>query len=64
MTINPPASHQPARRGLIAMRRAGVIVALGALLPVPLDYSNPAGPQIKIAISRILHTSPDYQGVI
>ena len=35
-----------------------------ALLPVPLDYSNPAGPQIKIAISRILHTSPDYQGVI
>jgi pimeloyl-ACP methyl ester carboxylesterase len=35
-----------------------------ALLPVPLDYSNPAGPQIKIAVSRILHTSPNYQGVI
>ena len=35
-----------------------------ALLPVPLDYRNPAGPQIKIAISRILHTSPDYRGVI
>jgi pimeloyl-ACP methyl ester carboxylesterase len=35
-----------------------------ALLPVPLDYSNPAGPHIKIAISRIQHTSPNYQGVI
>jgi pimeloyl-ACP methyl ester carboxylesterase len=35
-----------------------------ALLAVPLDYSNPAGPQIKIAVSRIRHTSQDYQGVL
>jgi pimeloyl-ACP methyl ester carboxylesterase len=35
-----------------------------ALLPVPLDYRNPAGPQIKIAVSRIRHTSHNYQGVL
>jgi pimeloyl-ACP methyl ester carboxylesterase len=35
-------------------------------LSVPLDYSNPSGPQIQLAVSRILHTSSstDYQGVI
>ncbi|MGW6276986.1 alpha/beta fold hydrolase [Kribbella sp. NPDC055071] len=32
-----------------------------ALVPVPLDYANPAGPKIKIAISRIKHTVPDAQ---
>jgi pimeloyl-ACP methyl ester carboxylesterase len=37
-----------------------------ALLPVPLDYRDPAGPKIKIAVSRIKHTSSsaNYQGVI
>jgi pimeloyl-ACP methyl ester carboxylesterase len=36
------------------------------LLSVPLDYSDPGGPQIQIAVSRILHTSSsaDYQGVV
>ena len=35
-------------------------------LSVPLDYSNPNGPQIQLAVSRILHTSnaANYQGVI
>ena len=33
-------------------------------LSVPLDYSNPNGPQIQLAVSRIQHTSRDYQGVI
>jgi pimeloyl-ACP methyl ester carboxylesterase len=35
-------------------------------LSVPLSYSDPRGPQIKIAVSRIRHTSDrhDYQGVI
>ena len=47
----------------------GPVVAAGAraqcaLLPVPLDYSNPAGPKIKIAISRIRHTSANFQGVL
>jgi pimeloyl-ACP methyl ester carboxylesterase len=37
-----------------------------ALLPVPLNYSHPAGPKIKIAVSLIKHTSSakNYQGVI
>ena len=96
------------RLGVIAMRRVGVIVALGALLgmfaaggaaapapsaraaaavgsirwgkcadpvlrqahascallAVPLDYRNPAGPKIKIAVNRIRHTSKNYQGVL
>jgi len=35
-------------------------------LSVPLNYSDPDGPQIKLAVSRIEHTSSlrDYQGVI
>jgi pimeloyl-ACP methyl ester carboxylesterase len=35
-------------------------------LSVPLNYSDPSGPTIKIAVSRILHTSSahDYQGII
>jgi pimeloyl-ACP methyl ester carboxylesterase len=34
-------------------------------LEVPLDYSQPGGPKIKLAVSRIPHTvdSDDYQGV-
>jgi pimeloyl-ACP methyl ester carboxylesterase len=37
-----------------------------ALLSVPLNYRNPAGPRIKIAVSRIKHTSSpqNYQGII
>ncbi len=31
---------------------------------VPLNYSDPGGTQIKLAVSRIEHTSSDYQGVI
>lgn len=34
------------------------------LLSVPLDYSNPSGPKIQLAVSRIEHTSSNYQGVI
>ena len=35
-------------------------------LSVPLSYRHPAGPHIKIAVSRIRHTAPasHYQGVI
>jgi pimeloyl-ACP methyl ester carboxylesterase len=37
-----------------------------ALLSVPLNYRDPAGPKIKVAVSRISHTSSqkNYQGVI
>jgi pimeloyl-ACP methyl ester carboxylesterase len=33
-------------------------------LSVPLDYNNPNGPKIQLAVSRIPHTSSNYQGVI
>jgi pimeloyl-ACP methyl ester carboxylesterase len=37
-----------------------------AMLTVPLDYANPSGPTIQLAVSRVRHTSPDaqYQGVM
>lgn len=35
-----------------------------ALLEVPLDYANPGGAKIKIALSRKVHTSPDFKGVM
>jgi pimeloyl-ACP methyl ester carboxylesterase len=37
-----------------------------AMLSVPLNYARPGGPKIKIAVSRILHTSSarNYQGII
>jgi pimeloyl-ACP methyl ester carboxylesterase len=45
------------------------LVQVGAtcgLLSVPLDYADPSGPKIKIAVSRILHTSSakNYRGII
>jgi pimeloyl-ACP methyl ester carboxylesterase len=37
-----------------------------AMLAVPLDYDDPTGPTIRIALSRVRHTVPDasYQGVM
>ena len=35
-----------------------------AMLEVPLDYKKPKGKKIQIAVSRILHTNPDYKGMI
>src|SRR3982751_2598812 len=31
-------------------------------LSVPLDYANPSGAKIKLAVSRVLHTTPESQG--
>ncbi len=33
-------------------------------LVVPLDYANPAGPTIQLAVSRILHTKGPYRGAV
>jgi pimeloyl-ACP methyl ester carboxylesterase len=33
-------------------------------LSVPLDYRDPGGQQIQLAVSRIAHTSRHYQGVV
>lgn len=35
-----------------------------ANLEVPLDYAKPNGKKIQIAVSRKLHTDPDYKGMI
>jgi pimeloyl-ACP methyl ester carboxylesterase len=46
-----------------SLRKSG---AQCAMLDVPLDYGDPGGTQIQIAVSRIKHTTPDvdYQGVM
>jgi pimeloyl-ACP methyl ester carboxylesterase len=43
------------------MQQAG---AQCGYLTVPLNYSDPSGPKIQLAVSRLEHTSSDYQGVI
>ena len=45
------------------LRKAG---ATCGDLVVPLDYARPGGAKITLAVSRVLHTSPDtaYQGVM
>ncbi|WP_162598690.1 alpha/beta fold hydrolase [Nocardioides gilvus] len=35
-----------------------------ALVDVPLDWDRPRGEKIQIAVSRVLHTDPDYKGMI
>jgi len=35
-----------------------------AKITVPLDYGHPSGTKIKIAVSRVLHTTKKYQGVM
>ena len=61
-----PAAAQALKWGKCAesdLRQAG---AACAMLTVPLNYSDPTGATIKIAVSRIKHTSSaaKYQGVI
>jgi pimeloyl-ACP methyl ester carboxylesterase len=46
----------PALRGLLGIQCG--------YLSVPLDYGNPGGQQIQLAVSRLVHTSSHYQGVI
>jgi pimeloyl-ACP methyl ester carboxylesterase len=35
-----------------------------ALVTVPLDHADPAGPTIQLAVSRVLHTKTPYRGVV
>ncbi len=69
--VLPAAAAPKAPRAALAwgrcddasLRKAG---AKCAMLSVPLDYSNPGGAQIQLALSRIKHTTPigQYQGVM
>jgi hypothetical protein len=68
----------PARVGATVTRAAGIdwgacsaaglvqVHAECGFLAVPLDYSRPHGPTIRLAVSRVRHTSPaaQYQGVM
>ena len=61
-----PFTPPPIRWGTCAdpnLRQAG---ATCGDLVVPLDYAHPDGAKITLAVSRVLHTSPDaaYQGVM
>ena len=69
-TLRSPAAAATADTTIVwgrcadaGLREAG---ARCGMLDVPLDYEDPTGPQIQIAVSRILHTVPDveYQGVM
>ena len=54
-----PISWAPCQSGGLA--RAG---AECGFLEVPLDYANPQGETVSLAVSRVRHTSADYQGVM
>jgi pimeloyl-ACP methyl ester carboxylesterase len=43
------------------LRHAG---AKCGYVSVPLDYSNPTGPHIRLAVSRLRHTGRHYQGAL
>ncbi|WP_431902354.1 alpha/beta hydrolase [Amycolatopsis thermoflava] len=61
-----PAEFTPAPISWGACGSAGLARA-GAecgFLEVPLDYRDPAGAKISLAVSRVRHTSADYQGVM
>ncbi len=55
------APHDTIDWGTCVDSRLQAAGAQCALLPVPLDYSEPSGAQIKIAVSRIMHKVPDSQ---
>ena len=46
-----------ARTGTSGRRRRSAAISV-----VPLDYANPTGPTIQLAVSRILHTKGPYRG--
>ena len=59
------ARHVPRRSGRLATVQGPGPQAAKAqcgYLVVPLDYANPTGPTIKLAVSRILHTKGPYRG--
>ncbi|MBW0129960.1 alpha/beta fold hydrolase [Pseudonocardia oceani] len=46
---------------------ASALVSAGAecgFVAVPLDHDDPTGPTIEIAVSRVVHTTPQSQGVM
>jgi pimeloyl-ACP methyl ester carboxylesterase len=60
------AQTGPVTWGTCAEKALAQAGAKCGYLSVPLNYSHPSGPKIKIAVSRILHTSSakNYRGII
>ncbi|RLV48680.1 alpha/beta hydrolase [Nocardioides mangrovicus] len=54
----PPISFGPCGDDQPGLQRVG---AQCGLLTVPLDYANPTGAKIQLAVSRLAHTVPDAQ---
>lgn len=54
----------PLKWGTCSSKRLQDAGAQCALMVVPLDYARPRGTKIKIAVSRVLHTDPDFKGMI
>ncbi|MFD1251184.1 alpha/beta hydrolase [Nocardioides ginsengisoli] len=54
----------PLQWGACASQRLQDEGAQCAMLEVPLDYAKPHGRKIHIAVSRVLHTDPDYKGMM
>ena len=62
----PPPAFTPAPISWGACESSGLVRA-GAecgYLEVPLDYQDPLGAKISLAVSRVRHTGADYQGVM
>ncbi|MCX6398720.1 MAG: alpha/beta hydrolase [Propionibacteriales bacterium] len=61
-----PASYTPPAPDWGACTNARLIAAGAqcAMLEVPLDYARPNSTKIHIAVSRKLHTDPDFKGMI
>ncbi len=65
---HPPAAYvpPPIQWGACSDPTLAAFGAQCGFLVVPLDYAHPKGAKIKLAVSRVLHTTPDsqYQGVM
>jgi pimeloyl-ACP methyl ester carboxylesterase len=67
-TIAHPAPRAPTRTAALRWGRCPDPNLQGAAqcadLAVPLDYADPGAQQIHLAVSRVVHTSGPYRGVI
>lgn len=62
----PEFTPAPVAWGPCEAERLATAGAECGLVEVPLDYDEPEGTKIKLAVSRVLHTTPEaeYQGVM
>ena len=62
----PDFQPAPAKFGPCTNARLKARGAECATVTVPMDYSNPEGAKVNLAISRVRHTTPEaqYQGVV